>query len=336
MYLCDVEPSFHQFMNFETTGVCVSNLLQTHDESAMLDRLRAQDYRGSLCKDQLLAVLSFFSHRTLFSLRFLIKQALPISFDFIAKMSAQPVIPIPQIVIMPTTVLGLGPQLSRLPDELLLQIFKIVASTMFPASSRFNDVIGPHMFNILNHHYAINRIRNVSTDFAAFFMEAFYANFNFSFKHSSVFNLESDYLTSFPASVPHRHLRHHLRSMRIEIAMENYYFTPQTDFTVPRTSWIGRQSRKITTADQMIAFCPSARFLLHLTNPDYGFCNLRLLDLHIRTDFRLFPVDDAFLRVLEQINFVVTAGKVLLAVTDNADFVRKEHLEVKKRIVVVE
>ncbi|KAF2628137.1 hypothetical protein BU25DRAFT_490774 [Macroventuria anomochaeta] len=254
-------------------------------------------------------------------------------------MSTQPVTPtsasMPHIAIL-ASVSTLGPQLSRLPDELLLQIFKIVATTMFPETSRFNTVISPHIFNILNRHYAVNRIRNVSVDFASFFMEAFYGNFNFSFKHNAPYNLASDYLTSFPAPLPHPYLRHHLRSMRIEIVLENYYFTSQTDFTVPRTSWIGRQSRKVTTVDQMMAFCPSAQLLLRLTNPNYGFCNLRFLDLHIRTDFRLFPVDDAFLRVLEEINFVVTAGKVLLAVTDDADFVRKEHQEVKKRIVVVE
>ena len=240
------------------------------------------------------------------------------------------------LIAIPSTVSTLGPQLSRLPDELLHQIFKILATTMFPSTSRFNAVINPKLFNILNRHYAINRIRDVSTDFASFFMEAFYENFSFSFKHVSIYNLMSDYLTSFPAPLPHPHLRHHLRSVSIEIVLENYYFTPQTDFTVPRTSSVGRQSRRITSADQMLAFCPAARQLLRLTDPNFGFGNLAKLDLHIRTDFRFFPVDDEFLHALDEINFVVKAGRVLLAVTDDADFVRFEHEEVKKRIVVVE
>lgn len=254
-------------------------------------------------------------------------------------MSTQPVTPtsatIPLIVI-PATVTTLGPQLSRLPDELLHQIFEILATTMFPPTSGFNSVINPQTFTILNHHYAIKRIRNVSSTFAAFFMEAFYENFTFAFKNNSVFNLETDYLTSFPAPVPVPHLRHHLRSMRIEIALENYYFTPQTLFSLARTSLFGRSSRKIVTVKQMMAFCPSARFLLHLTNDDYGFCNLRFLYLHIRLDNRLFPVDTDYLCVLEQMNFVVKASKVEVVVTDNAGFVTEEHEEVQKRIVVVE
>jgi hypothetical protein len=238
------------------------------------------------------------------------------------------------VLVIPSSVSPLGPQLSRLPDELLLKIFEVVATSMFPANSRFNTVIDPKTFNILNRHYSINRIRNVSRDFTLFFMQAFYENFAFSFKHSCLYNLMSDYLTSFPAPLPRHHLRHHFRSIRIEIVLENYYFTPQSDFTVPRTCRTGRNSRKITSGDEILAFCPAARQLHSLTNPWTGFSNLALLDLHIRTDFCLFPVDDNFLRALEEANFVVTAGKVLLTVTDKAGDIKPEHLEVKKRIVV--
>lgn len=200
---------------------------------------------------------------------------------------------------------------------------------MFPKESRLNKLITPQIFNILNHHYAVNRVRNVSSAFAAFFTEAFYENYHFAFKHSSIFNLESEYLTSFPAPLPRPHLRHHLRSLRIEVALENYYFTRQTNFSVPRTSHNGRQSRRITTVNEMRAFCPSARFLLHLTDPKVGFCSLRFLDLHIRTDF-LFPVDDDFLRVLHEANFLFEAGAVKLTVTDNADFVFAQQEMVKQ------
>jgi hypothetical protein len=76
------------------------------------------------------------------------------------KMNKQPIIPtsamIPMTVI-PTAVTELGPRLSQLPDELLLQIFKLLATSMFPSTSRFHTVINPKNFAILNRHYASNR-----------------------------------------------------------------------------------------------------------------------------------------------------------------------------------
>ena len=56
----------------------------------------------------------------------------------------------------------LGPQLSRLPDELVLQIFEILAISMFPPRSRFHTVINPVDLVILNRHYAISLSQSTS------------------------------------------------------------------------------------------------------------------------------------------------------------------------------
>lgn len=122
--------------------------------------------------------------------------------------------------------------------------------------------------------------------------------------------------------------------MRIEIVLENYFFSAQEIFVLPTSSSLYRTRRKITTAEQLLMFCPAARQLHGLCNPILGFGSLAFLDVHIRTDFRHYDVDDEFLRAVENANFVITAGDVELVVTDNAGFVRAEHEEVKKRIVV--
>jgi hypothetical protein len=238
------------------------------------------------------------------------------------------------ITVIPTAVTELGPQLSRLPDELLVQIFKVLATSMFPSTSRFHTVINPKDFGILNRHYAINRIRNVSPTFASFFMEAFYENFTFSFKNKAMFNLETEYLTSFPAPVPAHHFRHHLRSMRLEIPLETYYFTSLILVDQPRTTHFGRSLRRIVTKQQLLTFCPSARFLQLLTAQNYGFCNLRFLHVQIRLDDSYMKVGEDYLRVLEEVRFVVKAARVEVVVSDELGDVRQKHVEVRKRIVV--
>ena len=251
-------------------------------------------------------------------------------------MSAQPTTPTSTSmlhIIVPTFVPLFGPQFSRLPDELILEIFKQIATTMFPPGSRFNEIITPTTFAILNRHYAINRIRGVSRGFATFFMQAFYENFTFSFKHRQIYNFWSQYLTSLPAPLPAHPIRQHLRSLRIEIVLENYFFSAQEIFVLPASSALHRTRRKITTARQLLVFCPAARQLHDLCDPILGFGNLTFLGLHIRTDFRHYAVDDEFLRAIESANFVITASKVELVVTDNAGFVTAEQEEVKKRIV---
>lgn len=235
------------------------------------------------------------------------------------------------LLVIPAAVAPFGPQFSRLPDELIAQIFKLVATSMFPASSRFNEIIEPKMFAILNRHYAFRRIRSVSATWATFFMQAFYENFTFRFQHVQPYNLWSPYLTSIPAPLPRPNLRHHLRSLRIEIVLENYYFTAQ-DTSLPLTT--PRSLRKITTPSQLLVFCPAARQLHSLTNPWTGFSSLARLELCVRTDFRHFPLDDEFLRVLDELEFVVRAGRVLLSVTDEHGKVKPEHEEVRRRIVV--
>ena len=236
--------------------------------------------------------------------------------------------------VVPQTVTHLGPQLSRLPDELLLQIFKILATSMFPPTSRFHKIIDPGDFVILNRLGAINRIRNVSSTFKDFFMEAFYNNFTFAFKNKPLLNFDTDYLTSFPAPVPALRFRHHLRSMRLEIPLETYFFTGRILLDQPRTTHFGRSLRKIVTKQQLLTFCPSARFLHLLTAQNYGFDCLRFLHLHVVVDDSYMEVDERFLAVLEAVRFVVKASKVELVVTDKLGMVHEWCQEVEKRIVV--
>lgn len=238
------------------------------------------------------------------------------------------------LLVIPAAITYLGPQLSRLPDELLLQIFKILAASMFPAVSRFHTAISSRDFVILNHHYAIQRIRNVSPTFKNFFMEAFYNSFTFAFKNRAVLNFETDFLTSLPAPVPALQFRHHLRSIRLDIPLETYYFTARILLDQPPTTHFGRSLRKIVTKKQLLTFCPSARFLQLLTAQNYGFCCLRFLHLHIRVDDSYMEVDEHFLRVLEDVRFVVKASKVELVVTDRLEMKKEWCQEVAKRFVV--
>lgn len=235
----------------------------------------------------------------------------------------------PQIVI-PAVVSPLGPQLTRLPDELILEIFRQLVTSLFPPKSRFNTVITGKNFAILNRHYAINRIRNVSTGFANVFTQAFYENFNFEFKHSQVYNSFTDYLTAVPAPLPAQHFRHHLRSMHIEILCQNSYY----NVLEPGESLKGRKINKITSSEELLAHCPAARQLHSLTNPLTGFSNLAVLDLYIRCDFSPLPVDDDFLDALDEANIVVTAGRVEIFVTDREGDVKPEYEEIKRRIRV--
>ncbi|KAF1360789.1 hypothetical protein EJ07DRAFT_154713 [Lizonia empirigonia] len=236
----------------------------------------------------------------------------------------------PQIVI-PAVVSPLGPRLTRLPDELILEIFRQLVTSLFPPKSRFNTVITVKDFAILNRHYAINRIRNVSTGFANLFTQAFYENFNFEFKHSQIYNPFTHYLTAVPAPIPAQHFRHHLRSMHIEIVCQNYYFNALEPGESPK----GRKINKITSSDELLAHCPAARQLYSLTNPLTGFSNLAVLDLYIRSDFSSrHPVDDDFLDAFDEANIVVTAGRVKLVVTNSDGDVKPEHLEIKRRIRV--
>ena len=106
----------------------------------------------------------------------------------------------------------------------------------------------------------------------------------------------------------------------------------RSSFCQHRAHFIGLEERSPPPSSCWFS-CPAARQLHDLCGPILGFGNLTFLGLHIRTDFRHYAVDDEFLRAVESANFVITASKVELVVTDNAGFVTAEHEEVKKRIV---
>jgi hypothetical protein len=238
----------------------------------------------------------------------------------------------------------LGPFLSRLPDELLIYIFSIVATTLFPPNSRLlNPEIGinPDTFAILNRHYAIKRIRNVSKTFCAFYMQAFYENLHFVCKKPKTSSYWlSEMQTTRPPMLPPSQMRHFLRTARIEITLENNY---QGDYE-PYPGNPGRRMRrrhKIQSLEQLMALCPSARVLARLTHPASGFCNLSHLELVVHVDLTGHPLDDEFLSVLEEANFVVKAKKVTLSGTVTLPAKTKDYnpnlfQKVQEKIKVVE
>ncbi|KAJ8116970.1 hypothetical protein OPT61_g1732 [Boeremia exigua] len=236
--------------------------------------------------------------------------------------------PMPHTVVIPASVPALG-QLSRLPDELILMIFKTLVLSLFPAGSKLYECINQRTFNVLNRLIRITNIRKVSIAFAGFLTKALFENFHVSFKLPIKYHLIHDHKTFIPNPIPPLHLRHHVRSMHIEVVLQNYYFRPDLNPDVLDYDASERERRRINTAEEMIKFCPSALFLLRLTDPDHGFGRLRFLHLHFHTRFRFFPVDDAYYRVLEDVNFVLTARKVKLTVKEGL-----ESSEVMKRIVV--
>jgi hypothetical protein len=231
----------------------------------------------------------------------------------------------------------LGPSLSRLPDELLIYIFSIVATTLFPPNSRLlNPEIGidPDTFAIINRHSALKRIRNVSKTFCAFFMQAFYENLHFICKKPKISSYWMTAVQTIRAPMlPPSQMRHFLRTARIEITLDTSY---QGDYE-PYPGNPDRRMRrrhKYQNLEQLMALCPSARVLARLTHPASGFCNLSHLELAVHVDLTGHPLDDEFLSVLEEANFVVKAKKVTLSVTDS--WLGKEAAMVKERITVVE
>lgn len=230
--------------------------------------------------------------------------------------AAQVSAPMQQIVVIPAFAPAFGPQLGRLAQELLLQIFKEVARNMWPEASRFRKCIDAKAFRVINHSIAVDRIRSVSSDFASFFMEALYENHHFSSKATDVINKQSIYCTSIPAPLPHRNVRHHLRSLQLTVAVENHYFTRQLIPDLFVTNMNGHKLFKITTAKQLMLFCPSAMVLHQLTDPEVGFGSLRFLDLQICISFERFPLDEDFLRAVAEAKFVFVAGEVKLVVTE--------------------
>lgn len=83
-----------------------------------------------------------------------------------------------------------------------------------------------------------------------------------------------------------------------------------------------------------MSHCPSARFLAGLTQPQFGFAHLHYLDLHVCTDFRHFPADKEFFKVVEEARFVVRARKVTLTVITVTGFEEKKHLQVKVKAAI--
>ena len=252
----------------------------------------------------------------------------------------------PQLAVVQATVTminpDLGPFLSRLPDELLIYIFTLVATTLFPPNSRLlNPEIGinPDIFAILNRHYALKRIRTVSKTFCAFFMQAFYENLRFVCKATIRTCLLSGKEVYRPPMLPPSQMRHFLRTACIEITLQNNYHTDYEPHPNVPGKMIHRRHR-IESVEEMMAFCPAARVLSRLTHPEGGFCNLSHLELVIRVDITATPLDDKFLTLLEEANFVVKAKKVTLSVTETVKAPTSEPLdlypEVQEKITVVE
>jgi hypothetical protein len=120
-----------------------------------------------------------------------------------------------------------------------------------------------------------------------------------------------------------------------EITLGNNY---QTDYE-PYPGDLGRRMcrrHKIQSLEQLMALCPAARVLAGLTHPVTGFCNLSHLEFVVRVDLTGYPLDenqldDEFLSMLEEANFVVKARKVTLS-----DYIPNLFQKVQEKITVVE
>ncbi len=225
------------------------------------------------------------------------------------------------LLAIPDRVLELGPQLSRLPNELLFIIFKILATIMW----RSGVVIDPTRLLIMFCRPSFKQIRAVSPSFHSLFMQAILESFKIRFKPKiNSVPKRSAYLTMIPPRLPPQNLWHHLRSMHIQLVLENYYWTPGRIMEVVQ----------ITTAAELKRFCPSARLLLRLTHPVDGFGSLAFLHLHLQTAFLQGELTDAFLQALDVARITVTAGRVELVVTDDQGDVGRREEEVKSRIIV--
>ncbi|OSS54506.1 hypothetical protein B5807_01268 [Epicoccum nigrum] len=236
----------------------------------------------------------------------------------------------PQLAFVPASItminLDLGPYLSRLPEELLIYIFNIIATTLFPPTSRLLSAHGfnPDTYAILNRHYAFKRIRTVSKTFCALFMQAFYENLHFVCHKPRKPSPESPETYRVPL-MPPTSMRRFLRTLRIEFVLNRFYeanFKPYPD--VPgKAGEMMRLRHRIDRVKQLMAACPAMRALSRLTHPVSGFCNLAHLDLAVRIDLTSYTksrhaltLDDAFLTALKETKIVVKAKKVTLTVTD--------------------
>lgn len=218
--------------------------------------------------------------------------------------------------IVPSTVLPLGPQFQRLPNELLLEIFKFAVK--LPPAFKIGSVINKKIFEILVNFGPFARIRKVCKAFSALAIQSFYETNEFSFKPLSPvfhFNAVSNCLS---AQVPWAGARHFLRRINITIYMEDSYkiLTPTEAAKPPHARRYHNQP--ITSVEELITHCPGTVQLLNLTNAISGFSSLHHLNLRIRTIVRVHNIG-RWLDVLKELGIVLRAREVVMDIRTMAN-----------------
>ncbi|KAF2125794.1 hypothetical protein P153DRAFT_298850 [Dothidotthia symphoricarpi CBS 119687] len=233
---------------------------------------------------------------------------------------------------MPVTIPALGPQFNRLPNELLLEIFK--HAVMLPSACELGDVIDEKTFKILLNVGPFARLRRVCKTFSALAIQVFYECNKFMFTQKDIADNITKWQTSLPAQVPWSGVRHFLRRMTIHITLEDFFMTLSPEQAALPPSARQFTLEPLTNVQQLLEYCPGAVQLHGLTNALTGFSSLHNLDLHISTDVRTNNVG-RFLRVLEDAGIKVRARKVLMDIRTVEDTFELWH-PLLQQVVVVE
>ena len=230
--------------------------------------------------------------------------------------------------IIPATVAASGPQFTKLPNELLIEIFKY--AVMLDPDFGFDNAIDKDLFDRLSRRSSYAYLRLVSGKFTTLVMVAFYESNVFRFHRAQGWWIPGSpprLSTTIPAALPPVLFRKHLRRVQICICIEDHYWTNQQGKHVGPVNKDGLFCCRITTVDELLTHSPSARQLFELTNDTTGCPGIKELDLHIMTKFEFINDVQTTLKLLAATGFSIKARRLNLKVTNMLHMTSGWHLE---------
>ncbi|KAF2824809.1 hypothetical protein CC86DRAFT_47247 [Ophiobolus disseminans] len=206
--------------------------------------------------------------------------------------------------IIQATVPAQGPMFQRLPNEILLYIFKIAMAV--GSDQDQVDVIKKGDFKIML-PFTIIKTASVSEHFKDLAFQAFYEANKFAFFNVGISG-KTLWSTSMPPAMPPLAMRQFLRRIQIDFGLEDWYTPAQAGGVNAPLSRTPRAHTPITNVTEWMRNVPAARSLAALTNATTGFSSLGSLELHLELNLRGCQV--AFLAMFRAAAFAVRAGSV--------------------------
>lgn len=201
--------------------------------------------------------------------------------------------------VIPATVSGSGPMFTRFPDEIYLEIFKVLLR--ISPGAKMGTVIDAKYFDYLNAMGPFYRLCRVSKHFKKLANVALYEANTFNFRRWNKGGFPYRWGTTLP-HLPRMVLRSHLRHISITFTLRDYFFTASPY----RTESVMTQ---IANVDQLMQHSVGARSIRDLTHAVFGFSNLKTLNLTIHQRF-------AFLHNVAATIAVIKAAKLCVRAKD--------------------